>query len=226
MNRIIKNAAVALGLGLGLVAAAQSAQAAGDAAAGQEKAAACAACHGPDGNSPAPSFPKIAGLGQRYLLKQLEDIKSGAREVPEMFGQLDNFSQQDLADIAAFYAAQQIQLAGSQPMSVMLNSGDNVDALILGRKIYRAGNPETGVPACMGCHSPTGLGNDPAVYPRLSGQFAEYVEKQLRAFREGTRANDGDARTMRTVARQLSDAEIRAVANFVAGLEPAKPAEE
>ncbi|MFD1216694.1 MULTISPECIES: c-type cytochrome [Microbulbifer] len=214
MNSIIKKAALALGV----VAVAQMAHAAGDASAGQTKAAACAACHGPDGNSPAPTFPKIAGLGEKYLHKQLQDIKSGAREVPEMVGQLDNMSDQDLEDIAAFFASQNIQLSGSQEFTVMLNNGDTVDGLELGRKIFRAGNAESGVPACMGCHSPTGKGNAPAGYPRLSGQYAQYVEKQLKAFREGTRKNDGETRVMRSVAKQLSDAEIKAVANYVAGL--------
>ena len=214
MNSIIKKAALALGM----IAFAQVGMADGDASAGQGKAAACAACHGPDGNSPAPTFPKIAGLGEKYLLKQLRDVKSGDRVIPEMVGQLDNMSDQDLQDIAAYYASQNIQISGSDAFSVMLNNGDNVDGLALGREIFRAGNSATGVPACMGCHSPTGLGNAPAGYPRLSGQYAEYVEKQLKAFREGTRANDGDTRVMRTVARQLSDAEIKAVANYVAGL--------
>jgi len=214
MNSIIKKAALALGM----VAFAQVGHAAGDASAGQAKAALCVACHGPDGNSPAPTFPKIAGLGEKYLLKQMHDIKSGDRSVPEMTGMLDNMSDQDMEDIAAYFASQNIQISGSEAFSVMLNNGDNVDGLELGRKIYRAGNAASGVPACMGCHSPTGQGNAPAGYPRLSGQYAEYVEKQLKAFRTGTRANDGDARTMRTVARQLTDAEIKAVANYVAGL--------
>ncbi|MGL6162329.1 c-type cytochrome [Microbulbifer sp.] len=214
MNSIIKNTALLLGLAM----AAPFALAAGDSAAGKEKAAACAACHGADGNSPAPTFPKLAGLGENYLAKQLADIKSGERSVPQMAGLLDNLDEQDLQDIAAYFASQQTQLAGSEPMSVMLNSGENVDGLALGRKIFRAGNPETGVPACMGCHSPTGKGNAPAGYPRLSGQYAEYVETQLKAFREGTRANDGDTRVMRSVAKPLSDAEIKALANYVAGL--------
>ncbi|WP_226703261.1 c-type cytochrome [Microbulbifer elongatus] len=214
MNSIIKKAALALGM----VAFAQVGYAAGDASAGQTKAAMCVACHGADGNSPAPTFPKLAGLGEKYLLKQMHDVKNGDRVVPEMTGMLDNMNDQDLEDIAAFFASQNIQISGSEAFSVMLNNGDNVDGLELGRKIYRAGNASSGVPACMGCHSPTGQGNAPAGYPRLSGQYAEYVEKQLKAFRTGTRANDGDARTMRTVARQLSDAEIKAVANYVAGL--------
>ncbi|MFC6633949.1 c-type cytochrome [Microbulbifer taiwanensis] len=215
MNSIIKNTALALGLTLGL---APLAMAAGDAAAGKAKAAACAACHGADGNSPAPTFPKIAGLGEKYLAKQLMDIKSGARPVPQMIGQLDNFNEQDLQDIAAYFASQPMQLSGSEAISVMLNSGESVDGLIFGRNLYRAGNAQTGVPACMGCHSPSGKGNAPAGYPRLSGQYAQYVETQLKAFREGTRANDGDTRVMRSVAKQLSDAEIKAVANYVAGL--------
>ncbi|MBB5211820.1 c-type cytochrome [Microbulbifer hydrolyticus] len=214
MNSIIKKAALALGM----VAFAQFGYAAGDASVGQTKAAACAACHGADGNSPAPTFPKIAGLGEKYLLKQLHDIKSGDRQIPEMVGQLDNMSEQDLADIAAYFASQNIQISGSEAFSVMLNNGDNVDGLALGRKIYRAGNASSGVPACMGCHSPTGQGNAPAGFPRLSGQYSEYVEKQLKAFRAGTRANDGESRIMRTAAKQLSDAEIKAVANYVAGV--------
>ncbi|SHF35359.1 Cytochrome c553 [Microbulbifer donghaiensis] len=216
MNSIIKNTALALGLAL--LGTAPLAMAAGDATAGKAKAAQCAACHGADGNSPAPTFPKLAGQGEKYLAKQLMDIKSGARPVPQMIGQLDNFNEQDLQDMAAFFASQQIQLAGSEAISVMLNSGESVDGLILGRDLFRAGNSQTGVPACMGCHSPTGVGNAPAGYPRLSGQFAQYVETQLKAFREGTRANDGDTRMMRTVAKQLSDAEIKALANYVAGL--------
>ena len=219
MNSIVKKTALTLGLAFGLgVATAPVAMAAGDAAAGQQKAAQCAACHGADGNSLAPAFPKLAGQGEKYLLKQMMDVKSGARSIPQMVGQLDNFNEQDLADIAAYFASQNMQLSGSQPMSVKLNSGESVDALMLGRKVFRAGNGEAGVPACMGCHSPTGKGNAPAVYPRLSGQYADYVETQLKAFRAGDRTNDGDNRIMRSVAKQMSDAEIKAVANYVAGL--------
>ncbi|WKT60679.1 c-type cytochrome [Microbulbifer thermotolerans] len=216
MNSIIKNTALALGLTFGL--AAPVVMAAGDPAAGKAKATACAACHGAEGNSLAPAFPKIAGLGEKYLAKQLMDIKSGARQVPQMIGQLDNFNEQDLQDLAAYFASQPVQLSGSKAISVTLNNGESVDGLMLGRELFRAGNPETGVPACMGCHSPTGKGNAPAGYPRLSGQYAEYVETQLKAFRAGTRTNDGDTRVMRSVAKQLSDAEITALANYVAGL--------
>lgn len=190
--------------------------ASGDAAVGKDKAAACAACHGPTGASPAPNFPSLAGIGEKYLLKQLRDIQSGARSVVEMTGQLDALSDADLADIAAFYATQPRQWAGAR---------EDAASLALGEKIYRAGNPETGVAACTGCHSPVGNGNDPAGYPALGGQHAAYLAKQLHGFRDGAhdpswqgaRSND-DNGVMRGVAAQLNNQEIDALANFLAGL--------
>ncbi len=214
----MKNRITHLFLVLSLLSMAPGAMAVGDAARGEALTAVCAACHGPDGNSPAPNFPKIAGLGDKYLLKQLVDIKTGTRVVIEMIGILDNMSVQDLADLAAFYDAKPLQLAGAKPLSVTTNNSEEVDGLELGEKIYRAGNLETEVPACSGCHSPRGLGNEPAAYPRISGQFAQYTEKQLRDFRAGARANDGDGKIMRKVAEHLSDAEIVALANYIAGL--------
>ncbi len=201
-----------------LVVSAQAAVAEGNPEAGKEKTLVCAACHGTDGNSPAPNFPKLAGLGEKYLYKQLADIKEGRRNVLEMTGMLTNMSDQDLKDIAAYFNSQTIQLSGAKSLNVLTNSGEEVDALALGQKVFRAGNKETSVAACMGCHSPTGKGNDPAGFPRLSGQHPEYIEKQLRAFRAGERTNDGDTAIMRQVAANLSDAELKAVANFVAGL--------
>lgn len=202
---------------LGLLALAQGVQAQGDAEAGAEKTAICAACHGPDGNSGAPIYPKLAGLGAKYLYKQLADIKSGERQVPEMTGMLAGMTDQDLQDLAAYYANQSMQLSGAQEMKVRINSGDEVSALDLGRSIYRFGNPESGVPACGSCHAPTGVGNVPAAYPRLGGQHADYVAKQLRAFRGGERTND-EQQVMREAAKNLSGAEITAVANYIAGL--------
>ena len=214
---------------LSLALLAQGAVAAGDAAVGADKVAVCAACHGADGTSPAPTFPKIAGLGEAYLLKQLQDIQawdnaSGAdkavtgRAVVEMTGLLRGLTEQDLADMSAYYAGQTMQLTGSKELTVKLNSGADVDGMALGEQLYRAGNHETGVPACTGCHSPTGVGNAPAAFPRLGGQYAEYIEKQLRAFRAGERTNDGEAMIMRLVAKGMSDTEIKAVANYIAGL--------
>ena len=210
----------------------------GDPAAGEAQAAVCAGCHGADGNSPAPSFPKLAGLGEKYLTKQLKDIqagnlqmaalqsgeidekdlKSGTRPVAQMIGMLDGKSEQDLKDLAAFYNSKPMQLTGSKPLEVRVNAGIKVDGLVLGERVFRAGNLETGVPACTGCHSPRGLGNEPAGYPRLSGQYADYIAKQLREFRGGIRVNDGDSNTMRQVAELMSDAEIDAVANYISGL--------
>ncbi len=201
-----------------LIAIAPMSFAGGDAANGETLAAPCAACHGPDGNSLAPTFPKIAGLGEKYLYKQLGDIKSKTRDILEMVGQLDAMSDQDLQDLAAYFASKPTQLSGAADQELMLNSGVKVSSLELGEEIYRAGNAETRVPACTGCHSPRGLGNGPASYPRLSGQHADYIEKQLLSFKSGERVNDGDARTMRSVAQHMSAAEIKAVASYISGL--------
>lgn len=193
--------------------------AAGDAAAGEAKTVICAACHGKDGNSAAPNFPKLANLGEKYLVKQMQDIKSGARPVLEMTGMLDAMSDQDLADIAAYFSSKSMQLSGSKEIEIQLQSGlRSEDPIALGAKVYRAGNTESGTPACTGCHSPRGQGNAPAGYPRLSGQHADYIEKQLKAFRNGDRVNDGDTKIMRGVAQYMTDAEIKAVANYIAGL--------
>lgn len=226
MKHIVRNAL----LSLGLVAMAQGVVAAGDATAGAAKAAVCGACHGADGNSMVGTFPKLAGLGERYLLKQLSDIQAWdletdaakkavtGRAVPEMTGLLAKMTEQDLEDLAAHFAAQTTQLSGSKKIEVQVNSGIKVDGLELGERIYRAGNPSTGVPACTGCHAPDGKGNIPAGFPRLGGQHPEYIEKQLRAFRAGDRINDGDQMIMRAVADKMSDAEIIALANYIAGL--------
>jgi len=208
----MKKVAILLGLTLGWASNGFSAGAglAGDAAAGKTMSVACGACHGADGNSTAP-FPKLAGQGEKYLLKQMQDVRDGARNVPTMAGQLDGKSDQDLADIAAYYSAQ--GRSGGQT---------NPDMLALGKKIYRSGVAERNVAACTACHSPTGRGNAPAGYPALAGQHAQYVADQLRAYRKGHedpagRTND-DASIMRTTAAGLSDMQIEAVASYVSGL--------
>ena len=202
MNKLI----VSLLLTLGITSVAH---AAGDATAGQAKAAVCGACHGPDGNSPAPNFPKLAGQGERYLTKQMQDIKSGKRTVLEMTGLLTNLSDQDLADIAAYFARQKGSVGAADPKLVAR-----------GEQLFRGGNLEKGLPACTGCHSPNGAGNATAGFPHLSGQHATYIAKQLTDFRkeEAGRANDGDAMTMRTIARKLSDEDIAALSSYIQGL--------
>tara|TARA_R110000822_G_scaffold187752_8_gene326571 strand:- start:2828 stop:3466 length:639 start_codon:yes stop_codon:yes gene_type:complete len=200
---------------LGFTLASSFAFAGGDAVAGQGKTAMCTGCHGADGNSAVANFPKLAGQGEKYLTKQLQNIKSGSRSVVEMTGMLNTFSDQDLADMSAYFASKTIQMSGAKE--------ENLER---GERLFRGGNMETGVPACTGCHSPAGQGNAPAGYPALGGQFAQYTAKQLRAFRTGAhdaenpaaRNNDGDARVMRGVAAQMSDVEIDAVANYIAGL--------
>ena len=189
-------------------------QAAGDAEAGQAKAATCVACHGVDGNSAVPTFPKLSGLGHKYLLKQMQDIRDGRRPVALMAGQVDNMTDQDLSDIAAFYDAQPRTGGTAEPEKVSL-----------GRKVYLGGIAERQVPACSGCHSPTGNGNGPAGYPALAGQHADYVTAQLKMFRKGYedpagRTNGGEAKIMRTTAFRMSDMEIEAVASYIAGLQP------
>jgi cbb3-type cytochrome c oxidase subunit III len=200
MNKVLVSLLLTLGL-TGL------AQAAGDAAAGQGKVAVCGACHGADGNSPAPNFPKLAGQGERYLLKQLHDIKSGNRQVVEMTGMLDNLSDQDMADIAAYFASQQMSFGAADPKLVER-----------GEALFRGGKLEEGMPACTGCHSPNGAGLDAAGFPQLGGQHATYVAKQLTDFREGNRTNDGDAMIMRAIAAKLSNKDIEAVSSFIQGL--------
>lgn len=184
----------------------------GDAAAGEGKAVTCGACHGADGNSVVPNFPKLAGLGEKYLLKQMQDIRDGRRMVAAMAGQVDNMSDQDLADIAAFYdgKARTPELA-------------DADLLELGRKVYMSGIMDRKVAACSGCHSPTGKGNGPGGFPGLAGQHADYIAAQLKMFRKGYedpagRTNDGGSKIMRTTAFELSDLEIEAVSSYAAGL--------
>ncbi len=186
--------------------------AAGDANAGQAKVAICAACHGADGNSVVANWPKIAGQHASYLERQLGLIKSGDREVPEMAGIVMGLSDQDMADIAAYYAGQK-----SKP--------GLTDAALLasGEQLYRAGNSLTDVPACMACHGPAGEGNPLAAYPAVAGQHSVYTEKMLEGFRAGSMWGEDDAasKIMTDVTLRLTDAEIKAVASYMQGLHTA-----
>jgi cytochrome c553 len=203
MNKLL----VSLLLTLGLSATAQAAGVVGDATAGQGKVAVCGACHGADGNSMAPTFPKLAGQGERYLLKQLKDIKAGARAVVPMTGMLTNMSEQDLADIAAYFASQNMSVGAADPALVER-----------GQALFSGGKLVEGMPACTGCHSPTGSGNAPAGFPKIAGQHAGYIASQLTAFREGDRTNDGDTKIMRSIAEKLSNKDIAALSSYIQGL--------
>ncbi len=181
----------------------------GDADAGQGKSAVCAACHGADGNSVVPNWPTIAGQHTAYLERQLGLIKSGARPVPEMAGIVPALSDQDIADLAAYFSAQ-THKAGLA----------NKDSLDVGERLYRAGHAKTDVPACMACHGPAGEGNPLAVYPALAGQHAVYLEKMLKGFRSGTLWGEGDesSKIMVDVALRLTDDQIKAVSDYIQGL--------
>lgn len=191
-------------------------QAAGNAEAGEALTAVCAGCHGADGNSAVATFPKLAGQGEVYLEKQLHDIKDGKRVIVEMTGLLAAYNDQQLADIAAFYASKDVQVGQANP-----------DLVELGQSLYKAGNAETGVPACIGCHAVDGSGNSIGGFPALGGQHAAYTTAQLTKFQKGYRAeapsadarmNDGDAQIMRMIAFNLKDFEIEALASYIQGL--------
>ncbi|UZJ60597.1 cytochrome c4 [Pseudomonas sp. KU26590] len=204
MNAFFSSLLLILSLN-GVVQAAESPV--GDPVAGQAKTAVCGACHGPDGNSLVPIFPKLAGQGERYLLKQMHDIKDGKRVVMEMTGLLNPLTDQDLADIAAYYAGQKGSVGAADPNLV---AG--------GEALFRGGKLDQGIPACTGCHSPNGAGLAAAGFPHVGGQHADYIKKQLTAFREGERTNDGDTLVMRTIAAKLSNSDIDALAAYIQGL--------
>jgi cytochrome c553 len=164
----------------------------------------CGACHTADGSRGAPANPIIAGQHPEYLVKQLEEFKSGKRNNPVMKGFATPLSEADMRSVAAFYGSKQ-----TRP-----GTAKNKDLFTLGQKIYRGGIADKQVPACAGCHSPTGAGI-PSQYPRIGGQHADYTETQLNGFRSGQRAN---STPMAAIASRMSDREIKAVADYIAGL--------
>ena len=197
-----------IGVSVALALAGGLAQAAGDAAAGKQKAMACGACHGLDGNSMAPQFPDLAGQHASYIAKQIADFKAGVRKDPVMSAQAAAVKDEDVADIAAYFSDQKAKGGAADP-----------DKLELGQKVFRAGDKEMGIPACNGCHGPAGLGNPLAKFPRIAGQKVQYTTKALKDFRKGTRRGDPNA-MMRGVTAHMSDAQIEAVASYLQGLHP------
>jgi len=176
-----------------------------DLAKGQEKATqVCAACHTFDGSRGTPANPILQGQHTEYLVKQLKEFKAGVRANAIMSGMAGVLSDEDMVNVAAFYASKQAKPGAAK----------NKDLVALGEKIYRGGIAAKQVPACAGCHSPNGAGI-PAQYPRLGGQHAEYTESQLTGFRAGTRANSAQ---MTAIAARMSDKEIKAVSDYIAGL--------
>ena len=204
----MKKIVFTLALMLGVVGAAQ---AQGDAEAGKAKAATCAACHGNDGNSPTDMYPKLAGQHASYLQKQLSEFKAAAsggagRSNPIMGGMAMPLSEQDMADLAAYFSSQSIT-----PVAVP------EDLIEQGAALYRGGDIERGITACTACHGPRGEGLESAKFPRLSGQHPAYVAAQLKAFRAGERENDPNG-MMRDIAKKLTDADIEVLSQYVVGL--------
>ena len=178
----------------------------GDASAGKTKSAVCAACHGADGNSVTPEWPKIAGQHSKYLQDQLHNFRAGLRKNELMSPMAANLSDQDLADLAAYFASQTPRIGQADPATVSA-----------GEKLYRGGRADSGLPACMACHAPNGAGNPGAGYPSLRGQHAAYTAKQLNDYREGKRGG-AQAAIMKTIAERMTPEEIAAVANYLQGL--------
>ena len=180
---------------------------AGDPSAGEAKAAICASCHGPAGNSINPEWPKLAGQHAKYTAKQIRDFKAGVtRNNALMAPMIAGLSDQDIEDIAAYYAAQ----SGTGGFA-------SEDLHALGERIYRGGNMEAGVPACIACHGPRGAGNDPAGFPSVAGQHATYTAMQIEDWRTGIRANDPNE-MMADAVRYLTPREVKAVSEYIAGL--------
>lgn len=198
MNKFAMTAVV-----LGAVAFTSNVAATGDAAAGQKKASTCAACHGADGNSASGQFPKLAGQSADYIVRELQRFKTGERKNPIMAGMAAGLSEQDMQNVAAWFASQSVRPGEADPGLVKA-----------GEALYRGGDKSAQIPACAACHGPDGAGNAPMLAPALSGQHAEYVVSQLQAFASGDRKSP----MMDTIAARLSAEQMKAVASYIEGL--------
>jgi cytochrome c553 len=181
----------------------------GDATAGAAKAAACFACHGPNGNGAInPEWPKLAGQHSSYIQEQLTAFKSAQRKNPVMQGQAAALSDEDMRNLAAFFA-------GQKPVPGVASK----DSIAIAEKLYRAGDASRGLPACAACHGPTGAGNAAAQFPRLGGQNTAYAANQLKSYHNGERGAQGKGQMMAAIAAKLSDQEIQALASYISGLQ-------
>ena len=185
-----------------------SVHAAGDAEAGKSKAAACGGCHGVDGNSFVPTFPKLAGQNEKYIVNQLKAFKdSKGRKNDIMAGMVAALSEQDMKDIGAYFFSQKLSAAAPADES----------KLAAGREIFKGGNLQTHLPACQACHGPTGAGNPGTGYAQVGGQYADYTKAQLLAFKNGDRTTD-EKSVMRDIVKMMSDEDIDAVSQYIASL--------
>ena len=181
---------------------------AGDAAAGKTKAAACGGCHGMDGNSLVAMYPKLAGQNEAYITKQVKDFKANTdRQNPIMFGMVAALTDEDAADIGAYFQSQ----------STKDVAPFDADKLAAGRAMYKGGDLQKGIPACQACHGPTGAGTAGIGFPHVGGQYVDYTVAQLKAFKDGSRKNDAK-KLMRSIVEKMSEADMVAVANYMASL--------
>ena len=186
-----------------------SSTATGDPGEGQTKSLTCSACHGQDGNSINPEWPSLAGQHEKYIVKALRSYKDGTRDVILMASQVASLSEQDMEDVAAYFSSQTLARQTADPALVKQ-----------GERIYRGGDMDRGISACIACHGPSGRGNRAAGYPALAGQHATYTANQLLAYRANTRQTDADVdQVMRNVSALLSEEEIKAVASYIQGLQ-------
>jgi cytochrome c553 len=197
MNKII---------GLALAILFSSQLQAGDAAKGQAKTAVCASCHAADGNSMIAANPKLAGQGENYLIKQLKDFKSKTRDNGIMFGMAGMLTDDDIENVAAYYASQKVQHMAVADQYIKI-----------AEKIYRGGDSDRDIPACIACHGAQGNGISTAGFPAIGGQHPEYTIATLKAFRSGARSNDANG-IMRDVVAKMSDEQIEALGHYLVGL--------
>lgn len=208
-RRLIRAATCNLLIGTLTLFVASAALAGGDAERGKSKSITCAACHGADGNSINPEWPSLAGQNENYLVRSVQSFKDGSRDNVLMSPQAASLSDQDIQDLAAYYAAQKPSRRTADPALVTQ-----------GERVYRGGNMEKGVSACIACHGPSGQGNPGASYPSLAGQHATYTTAQLMAYRSNQRQSDTTLnQVMRNIAAQMSDDEIKAVSSYIQGLQ-------
>lgn len=180
----------------------------GSATVGQAKAAVCGACHGLDGNSSDPQYPKLAGQSEQYIVHQLNNFKSGKRQNPIMMGMATPLSEQDMHDIGAWFASK-TPLPGVADKALV----------VYGQMLFRQGDPSRGIPACMACHSIDGGGNPGAMYPQLASQHAQYIQATLKAWHDGTTwGSNAHSQIMPAIAKKLDSDDIAALASYIEGL--------
>ncbi len=198
--------------------------AAGDAKAGEGKAAACGACHGMDGNATDKQYPKLAGQNEAYIARQLELFKANKRQNPIMLGFASTLSDQDMRDVGAYFAGK-VALPGTADDAVVKDPAGKYDGMKLyeiGQQLYRGGDAKAGIPACMACHGPDGRGMAGAGFPQLGGQWTDYVATKLKEWKSGTTwGDDANAKVMPAIAQKLSELEINALASYAEGLHTA-----